>query len=401
VERAKTKEKAFLERIDAAAEDGDWRLYRHLAFKYLNDDSARLAVLDNRNRKAPHRYRRKLQHLKNLVPEVVVTEPSTHEAVVRVRRKANNKLRHVVRFDLVDKARQEIVRRAYEPWITRYGILAEQHGVTNGGHQEAARAVLEELQNRRELKFAVLADIEDEFNSFDAERVVSMTPIRRGVMGGTVLANAYTYVPGAHSTGTVSLARAVARKLRQGMPQGSAVSPLGAEAVLKVVLAEVDLRGSFNRVSADNIVALARTRAEAEWISQALAAALERSPAGCLRLKTQIRRVADGFTYLGYDYRRRRGEVSVQPSKENFAKFYRRYWFRPIKWRSRGWSLPLRKLDRGIKSWCAAFLLCDQSDMSLWRATWVGSLKHINRCPPDHVSGYARLLDGRDSVHDD
>lgn len=191
------------------------------------------------------------------------------------------------------------------------------------------------------------------------------------------------------------------RSAASDIPQGSAASPLVAEAVLKIVLAEVDLRGRFMRISADNIIVLARTRVEAEWIAEVLAAALERSPAGCLRLKTQIRRVADGFTFLGYEFRRLRGQVTIQPSKKNVAKFFRRCWFRPIRWRSRGQSLPLKKLGRQIRSWCSGFPLWGEPEMWWWAATWIGSLRHISMCPPDHVRGYARLLDGRDSVDDD
>ena len=70
VERARRKEQDLLGRIREAAGAGDRRRYRHLVFNYLRDDTAKLAALDARNRRAPPRYRVPLKDLKNLVPEV-------------------------------------------------------------------------------------------------------------------------------------------------------------------------------------------------------------------------------------------------------------------------------------------------------------------------------------------
>ena len=115
--------------------------------------------------------------------------------------------------------------------------------------------------------------------------------------------------------------------------------------------------GHFIRVYADNVIVLARTRAKARWIEQVLVNAFWRSPAGCLRLTTSVRRLADGVTFLGYTYKRRRGVVTVEPSRENRVKFDRRYWLDMIERRQRGRRLSLRKLKMDIRSWCASFPL--------------------------------------------
>ena len=168
--------------------------------------------------------------------------------------------------------------------------------------------------------------------------------------------------------------------------------------MMAAILKSVDLGDFFIRVSADNIVVLTRNRAEANWIEQVLVAAFERSPAGRLRLRTCIRRVADGFTYLGYMYRRRKGKVTVRPSRENGAKFIKKYWFRMIEYRRKGRRLPMKRLKRDIKSWCAAFPLCEEDQRRSWEIAIINCLKMIEDYdgPPKIVRGFARLVDGRD-----
>ena len=80
-----------------------------------------------------------LKDLKNLVPQVDLTRPSTHSATLKFVPKANGDERAVVRFGLVDQARQEMLRRAVAPWVTEHRLLPYQHAVTNGGRDAACR----------------------------------------------------------------------------------------------------------------------------------------------------------------------------------------------------------------------------------------------------------------------
>ena len=282
---------------------------------------------------------------------------------------------------------------ALEPWITRHCILDYQHSVTNGGHQAACRDVLEEIRRRPELKFAVLADISDQYNSFDEAGILDTLPAQAGVVRHTILSSAYQY---SVSQTPISLSCAHARKLRQGIPQGSVDSALVAEVLMAAALDEVDLGDHFIRVSADNIAVLTRNRAEADWIEQVLVAAFERSPAGCLRLKTCVRRLADGFEFLGYRFRRQKGRVTVDPSRKNLAKFNRQFWASMIERRHRGKRLRMRWLEKRIRSWCVGFPLLGRDRLDWFANVWIGRLHHIKDCPPEIVRGYARLLDGRD-----
>lgn len=72
----------------------------------------------------------------------------------------------------------------------------------------------------------------------------------------------------------------------------------------------------------DDILVLARTRQEAELSLEALRVALEQHPAGPLALKRGVvRRVCDGFDFLGYRLRRRKGEPIAQPTERNRRRF--------------------------------------------------------------------------------
>ena len=393
VERALNKKDDFLVRLNEVAGAGDWRKYRYLAFQFMRDDQVKLAALHERNSRASQRYRISNKCLKNLIPEVDVAGPERRQGTVRRVRKSSGGWRHVVRFDLIDQATQQTVKWALEPWITRHRILNNQHAVMNGGHQAACRAVLDEIRDRPELKFAVLADISDQYNSFDEDNVLAIMPAQAGVVRGTILSDAYTYIS---RNGSISLSHSQVRKLRQGIPQGSVVSPLVAEVLMAAILESVDLGDFFIRVSADNIIVLAKTRKDANWIEEVLVAAFERSPAGRLRLRTCVRRVADGFTYLGYMYRRRKGAVTIGPSRKNKAKFCRKYWFRMIEYRRKGRRLPMERLKKGIKSWCSAFPLWDENQRRWWEMSAIANLEWIKDCPPEIVRGVARLVDGRD-----
>ncbi len=276
VERARDKKDDFLVRINEAAEASDWRKYRHLAFKFTRDNQVKLAALYECNSKAPQKYRRSNKDLKNLISQVDVVAPGG-EAVVKFVPKPNGNQRAVVRFNLIDKASQKMAKWGWEPWIVRHIILDYQHGATNGGHQAACRAVLQEIRQRPELKFAVLTDISDQYNSFDQTKVLDIMPAQAGLIRNTILSDAYHYIP---SNTSISLSHPTVRKLRQGIPQGSVVSPLVAEVLMAAILERVDLGNFFIRVSADNIIVLAKTRKDANWIEQVLVAAFERSPAG-------------------------------------------------------------------------------------------------------------------------
>ena len=89
------------------------------------------------------------------------------------------------------------------------------------------------------------------------------------------------------------------------------------------------------------------------------------------------------------------------PSRENKAKFCQKYWFKMIEERRKGRRLPMKRLKRDIRSWCAAFPLWGEDKLWWWKAAAIGRLKWIEDCPPRIVRGVARLVDGRDVIEMD
>ncbi len=102
---------------------------------------------------------------------------------------------------------------------------------------------------------------------------------------------------------------------------------------------------------ADNFLSLAARREEVVAITEALGVALERNPAGLLRLKSpRIRRVDHGFESLGYEFRRRVGIVTARPKRKKLQHVRERFWLKRIEHRCNGWGLSLPNLRHRIRS---------------------------------------------------
>lgn len=108
----------------------------------------------------------------------------------------------------------------------------------------------------------------------------------------------------------------------------------------------------------DNLAVLARSKADAVAATNALLAAFDAAaPSLSLRVIRNGRRVADGFSHLGYWIRKRHGRVQAKPIEKRLDRFRRRYW--------RMWRLAMvcgrtrRKLVSYVRGWCAQFSAWD------------------------------------------
>jgi hypothetical protein len=103
---------------------------------------------------------------------------------------------------------------------------------------------------------------------------------------------------------------------RPGIPQGSPVSSLVAKLMIAPVLAELDGLSNDAVVVAyeDDIIVLTRTKHDAEAHLDALIAAFEQHPVGPFYPKhAEVRRVADGFDFLNYNFRTQYGRLRISP----------------------------------------------------------------------------------------
>ena len=161
---------------------------------------------------------------------------------------------------------------------------------------------------------------------------------------------------------------------RQGIPQGSAVSPLVAEVVLAPVFTA--LPDGVRVINyADNFLILAPSEAETCSIIDALRSACKSLPAGPLRLAAkEPQPSSEEFDFLGYSLRVQEGSASIRPSNGNLERFNHiadDYEDDLLEGVGDGDEL-FKEAERFVRSWSAAFHRWSYSGVN--RAMWLYDL---------------------------
>ena len=164
---------------------------------------------------------------------------------------------------------------------------------------------------------------------------------------------------------------------RQGIPQGSAASPLLAEMLLALPLKQLPSMGQvFAYV--DNFLIMAKSEHDAVSMSKALGCALKAHPAGPLRPKIKgVFRAGEPIDFLGH----RHGSVKIEPSPDNLKKFG--YEMSRGLSSIKGSSLSpaararkVRELTRKVDGWASAFKLCE--NIQLHKEHWLAKIADCN-----------------------
>lgn len=170
-----------------------------------------------------------------------------------------------------------------------------------------------------------------------------------------------------------------ARKVRRGLPQGFPASPYVAELLVAPALA------GHGTTYADNIFGVGATLAEARENEERLAAILRDHPAGLFSLKPPgVRRLDWGADILGVRVRKRRGVVTVAPTKDAAKKFKLETWTKPALARRAGRKINKAKLKRMGLGMARSMPI---SDELMWHLE--GIVEHrpdmLARCRPKQV----------------
>ncbi|MEV0158012.1 group II intron reverse transcriptase/maturase [Micromonospora sp. NPDC050686] len=246
--------------------------------------------------------------------------------------KANGKQRPLGIPVLADRVQQARVKNALEPeWEARFE--PRSYGFRPGrGCHDAIEAIFKTLcGNRSQRRWILDADLAGAFDRIDHEHLLGSLGtfpargmVRAWLKAGVIEAGEFTPTD-------------------EGTPQGGVISPV----LLNVALHGMEkAAGVQYRLSArsdaqtvkgcpvlvryaDDYVAMCHSREQAEQVKAALTAWLE--PRG-LRFnedKTRIVHVEDGFSFLGFDIRRRvdrqgSGKLLITPSKESVKRLRKR-----------------------------------------------------------------------------
>ncbi len=356
IREAAEQERRLRRRIERALAAGERKRARYFTGLYLKSGSAKLVATIEANKKLkPHR------KVKNeLVLEIAASlDPwkGTDESV-SVNAVANhsnpNDQRIIFDFGIQNRALQILVREALRPWAQ---LHPDQFAI-QGGRQEAGKAVVNALGDG--FRWAVQTDIKDCFSTFDDGEVARLLPIPEEVTR-KVITTQHLNITSGNIIELLGMTE-IAVEVRQGIPQGSAVSSLVAEMLLAPVAFGLpgDVRPVFY---SDNILVITRQKSEAVTIAKTLKSALMSHPAGPLWPKfIEIKDARMGFDFLGYRFSKEADTVRVEPATFNLNKFNQQQ-FSYLKRLTQGEDAVAdkerirRKARRYVRSWCQAFSL--------------------------------------------
>jgi len=320
IKNAAKEERRLRYKIEGALEAGKHKRARYFTNTYLRSGSAKLiATIEANKRLKPHRRVRK-----ELIPDIVAgLDPwnGTDEAVaVNAVPKHSNPLdfRIIFDFGIENRALQLLVRSALRSWAQ----LHPKQFAIQGGRRAAGEAVLEALGDS--FRWAVQLDVKDCFRTFDHDEVSKFLPIPEEVTRKVITAQDLNITSGnvVDWLGVTELPVEV----RQGIPQGSAVSSLVVEMLLATVgfALPADVRAVLY---ADDILVVTRQKSEAVTIVKILRSALLSHPAGPLWPKlVEIKDGKSGFDFLGYHFCKETDLVRVTPAAFNLIRFNKRHY---------------------------------------------------------------------------
>ena len=295
--------------------------------------------------------------------------------VHRIPKDSPGEYRTVLEFGIENRALQYLVR---DVLIAVLELHPNQYA-TRGGVHAAIKHTKQALIDG--YLWAAELDINDCYPSFDEEKLSNLLPLPKEVTDHVILSRYLNLSLG------FSIVSAIAWEMTTrvmpspsgpflppggGLPQGSAASPIVAEAMIAIALKAVPPLGVIIAY-ADNILLLAKTKSDRDSMTEALLAAFEAHPVGRLRLSPRAFAPGEPVEFLGHRLTPCKGDVRIEVTDSNKRKFEER-----MKSKLRSLAKTKRQgarrkalhdIKEDIQSWADAFKLCD--DIQEIRAYWL------------------------------
>jgi hypothetical protein len=392
--------RAMLHDVRSAHLAGKHKKARHRTQRYLNSHHAGL-VATERARRAMKRH---WSFPKALVPAIASgLDPwvgTTEEVRVNMIPKdsESGEYRLTMDFGPENRALQYLLL----PLLREIADLhPHQFGTGNGGPHAAIKHVAQAMKDGH--LWAVEVDVEKCFASFDGTKVADLLPFPKEVTERVALSRHLNLVPGnllelfggvsggvhdgvpygvphthfGPAGGLGILGAKALAEARQGIPQGSAASPILAETLLALPLKQLPNLGQvFGYL--DNFLIMAKSEDDAVSMAKALGCALKAHLAGPLRPKLKgCFRAGEPIEFLGHRLTAQHGTVIIEPSPANREEFETET--NAALARIKGEALSpavrarkIRELERYVRSWTAAFKLWPQAEIQ--RKHWLTKL---------------------------
>jgi hypothetical protein len=365
-----------LEKIREPAASGKRKLVRHLIHQHMNSFDTKLIAVDEANKKMKRHRRVKAEQIigiaERLDPWRGTKEPVL--AHMKGKKDSSGNYRWVMNFGIENRALQQMTRD-----ILRFAgrIAPGQYGCS-GGVKAAGKAVLKNLDDG--YVYVAEVDIKNCYPSFNREGITTVLPVPKEIVNKVLTSHCLNIVLGnpkdIYQFSTVGskeeaddireFSEPLLAEARQGIPQGSAVSPVVAELVLAPIV--VDLP-EFGRVVnyADNFLVMAKSEPDAVSMLKALRSAFKANPVGPLTLKVDpVTEAGAGFDFLGYEFRKSGNYAHCQPSQKNHARFKNK-WDRlhrcvPASESENECNAHLAQLRKHTLSWANSFPLWEEAE---------------------------------------
>jgi hypothetical protein len=243
--------------------------------------------------------------------------------VHRKRKSSGQGHRIIFKFEIENRALQYLVR---DVLIARLDLHPHQYA-TRGGVHAAIRHTKQALIDG--YLWAVEVDIKDCYASFDEEKLTSLLlPLPKEVTEHVILSRHLNLSLGFSTVGNSpgddhegdAITPGAISTARRGIPQGSAASPIVAEAMVAIALKAVPPLGVIIAY-ADNVLLLAKVKSDVDGMTKALLAAFEAHPVGRLRLSQRRFSPGEPIEFLGHRLTPFKEDVTIEVTDSNKRKF--------------------------------------------------------------------------------
>jgi hypothetical protein len=363
----------LLTRIRIAKELGHHKKLRHWTGVYLNSFHAKLAAVQRANGRRKLSNRLDTATVRTTAADLDAWEGTDERVLVHRKPKASNpgSFRTYMAFGIENRALQYLVLPLFEQVAD---VAPYQYLVKNGGTHAAIKHVVKAMSTGP--VWAVEIDVVDCYPSFDGKKLKDLLPIPEEVTDNLLISEHLNlkggnfagitksgpFGPAGDPKAPMTLDGMLAAA-RQGIPQGSAVSPFIAETMLAIALREVPKLGDIVAYG-DNCFLLAKKESDMVTMIEALESAFKAHPVGLLTPKRKLFHPGEPVDFLGHRViPQPGGKIRIEPSQENWEEFERKIKRQLNRLKYEKLSAAARfqaeqKAKRYVKSWMAAFCLC-------------------------------------------
>ena len=323
----------LLKRIRAAVQVGKWKKVNSLVVEWLRSFEAKRLAVRLACRKMKD-CRPDKSELDAIAARLDPWKGSNEEVFVVHIPKENNPddVRQTMAFGIENRALQHLVLRVLRELVELHPSQFQTNPYGPRGTHPAIEHVKKALTEG--YVWAIEHDIKDCYPSFNGKELSNFLPLPKKVIEAVLLCEHLNLKGGyslSQSSGSVvcgngdeeGLLNDELAKVRQGLSQGSAASPLVAEAMLSTTLYQIPKIGVIVAY-ADNILLLAKTKGDVVSMSKCLGSALKAHPVGPLYSKAKCFDPGQPIEFLGHKLTVKNGLVRIEPDDQNLQKFRRR-----------------------------------------------------------------------------